>query len=69
MAMNYDPKNQLPPAGSGHCACDVLSRKEFLNGSMGNANNGLSREANNAFANGARPAGRIGPGSSSRGGK
>jgi hypothetical protein len=70
MAMKgYDPKNQLPPAGSCHCACDLLPESEFRPGGGPKFQNGLPGPAQNAFQNGARPAGRIGPGGSSRGGK
>jgi hypothetical protein len=67
--MKYDPKNQIPgidqfPDGVPKCADCLLPQSEAP---QGNFRNGLSKPAQNAFKNGARPAGRIRPGGPGRG--
>lgn len=52
----------IPGAGAGQRADNLLPQAEFRNGSAGNFKNGLPGPAQNAHANGARPAGRVGPG-------
>jgi hypothetical protein len=61
--MAYDPKNDLPPPGSFKRSDGLLPESEFRpSGSADRFGNGLSREAENAFKNPARLAGRVGPG-------